>query len=236
MQINRTLKPSGGFVLAILILLMSFTQLAQGQNDVIVEGDLSVIGDGDITFFKVIGPAGEIVFNPFYRTPTTTLLGYFNGKDLSPQVRFDVNESNFIDLGMDVTGAFVVEQSDFQVLRIDKNGRTSIGTNAPQALGYTLSVGGKIASEEILVDLKADWPDYVFKEDYQLRSLSELKHHIDQKGHLPGLPAAADVQDIGIELGEMNRVLVEKIEELTLYILQQEERIKALEEKASANK
>jgi hypothetical protein len=220
--------------LGLLFTLLFSCLFLSAQNDVIVEGDLSVLGNGNSTFLKVVGPAGEIVFNPFYRTPTTTLLAYFDGKDLSPQLRFDVDESNFIDFGMDETGAFVVEQSDLHVLRIDKNGRTSIGTNAPQAFGYTLSVGGKIASEEILVDLKADWPDYVFKNDYKLKSLAEVQEHIDKKGHLPGLPAAADVQDVGIELGEMNRVLVEKIEELTLYILQQENRIKALEDKESA--
>lgn len=235
-HISRTIKPRSAFTLAIWILFMSFSHLAQGQNDVIVEGDLSVLGNGTSTLFKVVGPAGEVRFNPYFGGSGVTLLGYFDGKDRQPQIRFDDVASSFIDLGMDADGAFVVEQSDVQVFKVDKNGRAVIGYNAPQALEYTLSVGGKIASEEILVDLKADWPDYVFKSDYKLISLAEVQDHIDKKGHLPGLPAAADVQDVGIELGEMNRLLVEKIEELTLYILQQEERIKALEEKVSSKK
>ena len=221
--------------LSLLFALLFSCVFLIAQNDVIVEGDLSVLGDGNSTSFKVIGPAGEIRFNPYFSGTTTTLLGYFDGKDLSPQIRFDDVASSFIDVGMDANGAFVVEQSDFPVFKVDKNGRAVIGLDAPQAYGYALSVGGKIASEEILVDLKADWPDYVFKNDYKLKSLNEVQDYINKKGHLPGLPSAADVQDVGIELGEMNRLLVEKIEELTLYILQQEKRIKALEDKDSAN-
>jgi trimeric autotransporter adhesin len=99
------------------------------------------------------------------------------------------------------------------------------------ATGYRLSVDGKIAAEEVLVDLDADWPDYVFKSDYKLKSLEEVKAHIQEKGHLPNVPSAKEVQENGILLGNMNKVLMEKIEELTLYILQQEERIKKLEEK-----
>ena len=220
--------------LSLLFTLLFACLFLSAQNDVIVEGDLSVLGDGSSTLFRVVGPAGEIRFNPYFSGTATTLLGYFDGKDRRPQVRFDHDASSFIDVGMDTTGAFVVEQKDFQVFRIDTSGNTAIGLNSPQKAGYTLSVGGKIVSEEILVDLKADWPDYVFKGNYKLKSLVEVQDYIDATGHLPGLPAAADVQDVGIELGEMNRLLVEKIEELTLYILQQEKRIKALEDKESA--
>ena len=112
------------------------------------------------------------------------------------------------------------------------NGAVAIGNATPKkATGYMLSVNGKIASEEVLVDLDGDWPDYVFKQDYNLRTLAEVKSHILNKGHLPDVPSAKEVEENGILLGNMNKVLLEKIEELTLYILQQEERIKKLEEK-----
>lgn len=208
------------------------------QNKVDIDGTLNVqtsLNKGPII---LAGPSGELRLTPYYGNTnglSSNLLGYLDGKTFgTPQIRFDAAAHNFLDLGMDVAGAFVVENADAPVFKIDPLGNAVIGKYAPQAFGYTLSVGGKIASEEILVDLKADWPDYVFKKDYELMSLSELRKHIYSKGHLPGLPAASEVQDVGIELGEMNRVLVEKIEELTLYILQQEERIKALEDKDSA--
>ncbi len=112
------------------------------------------------------------------------------------------------------------------------SGNTSIGGSSGDfATGYKLSVVGKVACEEVLVDMKADWPDYVFKSDYNLKTLDEIKKHINEHGHLPNVPSAEEVEKNGLLLGNMNKILLEKIEELTLYILQQEERIKKLEEK-----
>ncbi|MBK8821009.1 MAG: hypothetical protein IPN49_18715 [Saprospiraceae bacterium] len=110
------------------------------------------------------------------------------------------------------------------------DGAVAIGDNTPKkAVGYLLSVDGKIAAEEVLVDLDVDWPDYVFKNNYDLKSLEEVKNFIQEKGHLPNVPSAKEVENNGILLGNMNKVLLEKIEELTLYILQQEERMKNYE-------
>ncbi|WP_394973691.1 hypothetical protein [uncultured Croceitalea sp.] len=94
--------------------------------------------------------------------------------------------------------------------------------------GYKLAVEGNIRTREIRVD-QDTWPDYVFDEDYILPSLEEIQKHIKEKGHLPNIPSAKEVKATGIELGKMNKLLLEKIEELTLYILQQEGRIKELE-------
>ena len=221
-----------------LVLLMP--SMVQTQNKVDVDGGLNVqttLNTGAITLG---GPSGELRLTPFYGNAngnSTNLLGYLDGKGFgTPQLRFDANAHNFIDLGMDVDGAFVVENFDAPIFKVDPDGNAVIGKFAPQAFGYTLSVGGKIASTEILVDLTGDWPDYVFLPDYNLPTLSNVANFIADHGHLPGLPAASEVQDVGIELGEMNRVLVEKIEELTLYILQQEKRLKALEDKVLSHK
>ena len=113
------------------------------------------------------------------------------------------------------------------------SGQLALGTT-DFAAGYQLSVGGKIACEEVLVSLEADWPDYVFKSDYELKTLAQVKQHIDEKGHLPGVPSAQEVAEEGLSLGEMNKVLMEKVEELTLYILQQEEKINSQEKQFEA--
>jgi uncharacterized protein DUF2341 len=107
-------------------------------------------------------------------------------------------------------------------------GNVGIGTtNIPS--DYKLAVNGKIMSEEVKVQLQSQWPDYVFAKDYTLPTLEEVKKHIEEKGHLMNIPSAKEVETNGIQLGEMNKLLLEKIEELTLYILEQEERILELE-------
>jgi len=109
--------------------------------------------------------------------------------------------------------------------------------NQSDVPGYRLSVDGNVICEELKVQLSGDWPDYVFADDYSIMNLNDLEEYIKTENHLPGIPAAAEVAEAnGIELGEMQRLTVEKLEELTLYILelkkendQLKERIEALE-------
>jgi hypothetical protein len=90
-------------------------------------------------------------------------------------------------------------------------------------------VEGKIISDEVFVALRADWPDYVFATDYQLPNLCETASFIEANKHLPGIPSAEEVKAKGgIELGEMNRLLLQKIEELTLLMIDQQKQIDAL--------
>ncbi len=96
-------------------------------------------------------------------------------------------------------------------------GNVGIGTKVPG--NWKLAVKGKIRAEEIKVE--TGWADYVFKEGYDLPTLEEVEKHIKEKGHLINIPSAKEVEENGIELGEMNKLLLEKIEELTLYLIQQ---------------
>ncbi|MGE8525618.1 cell wall anchor protein [Chryseobacterium rhizosphaerae] len=89
---------------------------------------------------------------------------------------------------------------------------------------------GKIHAKE--VEVKANvWADYVFKKDYQLKTLDEVEKHIAEKGHLPNIPSAADVIKNGINVAEMNTKFLEKIEELTLYSIEQNKLLKSQSEK-----
>jgi hypothetical protein len=88
--------------------------------------------------------------------------------------------------------------------------------------------------EEILVeanypDGEPGWPDYVFGEGYKLMSLNELKSYIAKNKHLPNVPNATEISENGIPLAEMNRVLLEKVEELTLYIIKMNEQIEMMQ-------
>ncbi len=88
------------------------------------------------------------------------------------------------------------------------------------ATGYVASINGKLIATEVRVQPTANWPDYVFGKDHILMSLEELETKINADKHLPGIPAATDVKENGLMLGEMQTKQMEKIEELTLYVIE----------------
>jgi hypothetical protein len=96
-----------------------------------------------------------------------------------------------------------------------------------------LNVLGGILADSVRVAISAIWADYVFDDNYALKPLEELSNYIKENKHLPNIPTAKEVATNGIELGQMNLQLVEKIEELTLYILDLERRLKQQEGQAS---
>jgi hypothetical protein len=94
--------------------------------------------------------------------------------------------------------------------------RVGIGTVNPDS---RLAVNGTIHSKEVKVDLLG-WSDFVFKKEYNLPTLAEVEKHINEKGHLENIPSEEEVLKNGINLGEMNAKLLQKIEELTLYMIE----------------
>ena len=106
-------------------------------------------------------------------------------------------------------------------------GNVGIGTTDPGI--YKLAVKGKIRSEEIVVE--TGWADYVFAEEYQLASLESVEKHIMENKHLQGIPSAATIQNEGLNLGAVQTKMMEKIEELTLYIIQLNKEIELLKSK-----
>ncbi len=132
-----------------------------------------------------------------------------------------------ITFGYDTYNAAFTER-----MRIKGSGAVCIGTTQV-ATGYILNIGGKAIAEEVKVQLRGSWPDYVFHKDYQLRSLPDLENYIQENNHLPNIPAAAEVEKSGISLGEMQKNLVEKVEELSLYIIDLQKQITNL--KAAVN-
>ena len=114
------------------------------------------------------------------------------------------------------------------------NGYVGIGTTTPDA---PLTVAGNIHAREIKVTATAGGADFVFADDYALPSLQEVKAFVKENKHLPEIPSAAEMEADGLHLAEMNIKLLQKVEELTLYMIdkdqqlkEQEQRLKALEE------
>jgi len=107
--------------------------------------------------------------------------------------------------------------------------------NTSDVTGFRVSVDGKVICEELKVQLSGDWPDYVFADDYSMMNLNDLEEFIKAENHLPGVPSATEVEEAnGIMLGEMQRVTVEKLEELTLYILELKKENDLLKERVEA--
>jgi hypothetical protein len=120
-----------------------------------------------------------------------------------------------------VMGTWGVER-----MRIDLNGNMGIGTSNPDE---KLTVNGKIHAKEVRIDLNFPAPDYVFANDYKLKSLQEVEEFIKQNSHLPEIPSAKEIKKNGLMLAEMNMSLLKKIEELTLYTIEQNKKILVLE-------
>lgn len=111
-------------------------------------------------------------------------------------------------------------------------GQVVIGSSTTTpATGYQLSIEGKAICEEMKIQIKAGWPDYVFDKSYKLLSIDDLEKSVQQNKHLPNIPSAADIiADKGFELGDMNRRLLEKVEELTLYMIDMNKQNKRLQQ------
>lgn len=114
-------------------------------------------------------------------------------------------------------------------MNINSNGNVGIGVLNPT---NKLDVNGNIHSKEVKVDLNFPAPDYVFANDYKLRSLQEVENYIKENSHLPEIPSVKEFEKNGINVSEMNMALLKKIEELTLYVIEQNKTILELKQES----
>jgi hypothetical protein len=114
-------------------------------------------------------------------------------------------------------------------MRINKAGNVGIGTINIDST-FRLSVNGKIRAKGLKVE-SGNWADFVFEPGYKLRTLTEVENFIHANKHLPEVPTSDQVKKEGTDVGEIQALLLQKIEELTLYIIDQDKKVKALEEK-----
>lgn len=173
----------------------------------------------------------------------------------SPSARLDVeeNDNNYISLlarsthasdgkycimagvSRDLTKAFTVGNnvSTFkETFVVYGNGQTRIGTLKPMSThsDAMLAVDGKIVSKSLYVT-SLNWADFVFEKDYKLPKLSEIEAYYTAHGHLPLIPTAQEVRENGIDVAEMNKLLLQKIEELTMLMVEQQKQIDSLKNK-----
>lgn len=141
----------------------------------------------------------------------------YNAPSLAGQIRLVRSNYNYSSMYFATAANNVA--TDRMV--IDSRGNVGIGTMTPSE---ALSVNGKIRAQEVKVETN-NWPDYVFKQDYQLTPLTEIKTFIDQYQHLPEIPSAKEMAKEGLNLGDMNKLLIKKVEELTLYLIHQNKQL-----------
>jgi len=141
-------------------------------------------------------------------TNTFSLVNYQNGANFNSPVK--------IDFGAPTNS-----------LTINSNGNIGMGTLPNE---HKLAVAGTIIAEEVIVKLQSNWPDHVFNDDYQLPELADVKQFIQKNHHLEGVPSEKEIQNNGINIAGIQSKLLQKIEELTLYVIKQDEEINNLKD------
>ena len=158
---------------------------------------------------------------------------YITMKDAGTEVGFLQASGNDLKIGtftLNDNGRLIFRTNGFDRGMVDQNGNFLIGNpnSVTAATGFKLSVDGKVMCEELRVEM-SPWADYVFDDNYQLMSFDELEAFIAANNHLPGIPSATIIESEGLDVGNMQAKMMEKIEELTLHIIQLNNRIEELE-------
>ena len=151
----------------------------------------------------LIGRAAGNMLDGGYRN---VFIGYQAGRDLT-----NVRDKLYIQNSADTETPLIY--GDFLL------GKVGIETSYVPS-DYKFAVNGDIIAEEIQVMERIHWPDYVFDAEYELMPLAELETEIETLGHLPGVPSAEEVEENGHALGKMDAILLEKVEELTLHLIE----------------
>lgn len=145
------------------------------------------------------------------------------------KIRFTIYNTNDTQNRLGISELFYIQPEvtkayDGLMVQYDQDGNVGIGTDKPKA---KLAVDGNILAKEIKVKTDVSVPDYVFERDYELNSLDYIADYVKKNKHLPEIPSAKEIKRDGLDLAEMNLLLLKKIEELTLYAIQQDKEIES---------
>jgi hypothetical protein len=159
---------------------------------------------------------------------TTPMLNRLQiGNTVSPFAGNDIcigNGTQTMSISQTTEAAIWFSNNNFAFMPVSTgNGNVGIGTTNPT---YKLSVNGNIRAKEVVIE--TGWADYVFEKNYRLRPLSEVEQFIKKNNHLPNIPSAEDIQKNGLNVAAVQTKMMEKIEELTLYVIELKKEIELL--------
>ncbi|GHM99813.1 hypothetical protein WSM22_13030 [Cytophagales bacterium WSM2-2] len=186
-----------------------------------------------------IGTGGSLFINtPTHDSYYSSGLGIDGSYDATNRVsQVNIKSFGVKYLSWSSTLAFHVSNGTSlnEAMRINNAGNVGIGTTDPKS--FKLAVNGKIWGTEVQVALTNPGPDYVFEKDYHLLSLDEVHSYIEKNKHLPEVPSAKEMEVNGVNVGDMNMLLLKKVEELTLYMIElKKENAQMKEENERQNK
>ena len=227
------------YLFTFLLVIIPFNFLCSQEIEAKLSGNtpsqgFSVKNNLDSTLFRVTGNGnvGIGTTNPLKKLEVKGIIGWGSTNavlktDQGASIELRGNGRPYIDFSnnpySDYNARLILNKNN--VLEID--GNVGIGTYSTN--GYKLAVAGNVVAEEIVVKLKENWPDYVFSNNYKKPRINELEKYIIKNQHLPNIPSAGQISSQGINVGEIQAKLLEKVEELTLYIIEQNKKIEILE-------
>lgn len=194
-----------------------FNGSLQTQGEVLFANTLRVngsvgFGTSPSTFsrFKIDGSnyGAALEINQSNSSDYSKLLLLYYTNPLTEIIKVVNGQTNNVAFLLESSGKMTIHNGTIKTFQVDQN--------------------GILYSRTVKVDVY-DWPDFVFNEDYNLPTLEFVKDYISENGHLPSIPNAKTIEADGVDLGEMNKLLLQKIEELTLYLIEQNKRIEILE-------
>lgn len=207
-QVNRAMTPTSGGTTGVGIVSAGPVQ-ASGLTSTRYFQSTATVSSGITTgqvlhFYAAQGTFGSTVSDQAGFHAGSTLIGATNNYGFRGQIAAGTGRWN---LYMDGTASNYLE------------GGLALGTTTIPA-GYKMAIAGNIIAEKVKVKKQASgWPDYVFSPEYKLPSLEEVEKFTKENSHLPEIPSAKEIEKEGQDLGEMNRLLLKKVEELTLYVI-----------------
>jgi hypothetical protein len=197
------------------------------HTKLLVNGDMSVGGYNDN-----MGQLNKLYFNigrDFAGSNSDPMwIGQFNAAGDASELRVNLGDGVDFNDRLVIGSTYHIDGKWYPGMTVTNSGVVGIGTQKINEAGYRLFVESGIRTRKVKVD-QDTWADYVFHANYRLRPLSEVEAYIQQNHHLPEVPSEEEVKKDGIDLGNNQATLLKKVEELTLYLIDQNKKLQDVE-------